>query len=171
MNAQVVESLKGIDAVITVQGGEHDMAGLGRANCLQRGLLVADLPTRITSGSWRTNERMASAKLKPISGRTRVCWILSMEYSMGSSTVMTLRRPSSASSCSPAYNVVDLPEPVGPTTSTSPAGLSSNRWYLRASLRTYPAPAWSWPGLSDGAAGSPRVRHAKRAGSAPADQS
>ena len=49
------------------------------------------------------------------------------EYSIGSSTVITLRWASCARRCKPAYNVVVLPEPVGPTTSISPPGLRSSR--------------------------------------------
>ena len=83
-------------------------------------------PTRITSGSWRSAAFSASAKLVASAPSSRwltmhfLCWC---RNSIGSSIVMMCSsRVALITSISDA-SVVDLPEPVGPVTSTSPRGL------------------------------------------------
>ena len=48
-------------------------------------------PIMITSGSWRSSERMAVANVNPARGRTWVCRMAGNSYSTGSSTVMMFR--------------------------------------------------------------------------------
>ena len=48
-------------------------------------------PTMMTSGSIRTKERSAEAKVSPIPGFTCICSTPSMRTSTGSSTVKMLR--------------------------------------------------------------------------------
>ena len=83
-------------------------------------------PTMITSGSCRRMERSRVAKVSPTCGLTWI-WLMPRSwYSIGSSTVTTLRE-TAFSPVSPVYSVVVLPLPVGPVTSTMPLG-SSNVW-------------------------------------------
>ena len=88
-------------------------------------------PRRITSGSWRSAPRSASAK--PIASWPTSRWLTMQRLwwwrnSIGSSIVMMwsvrVRLISSISEAS----VVDLPEPVGPVTSTRPRGFVVNSW-------------------------------------------
>ena len=76
-------------------------------------------PTMITSGSARTIERSPAANVRPCFAATCSCVRPSISYSTGSSTVMMFFS-GVFSICSAAYSVVDLPEPVGPVTSTAP---------------------------------------------------
>ena len=80
-------------------------------------------PTRITSGSCRKIARKQWAKVFPIEASIGTWMMPFMSYSIGSSVVISL---SSIlfKSLSAEYNVVVLPEPVGPVTSTIPFGLS-----------------------------------------------
>ena len=74
-----------------------------------------------TSGSERRIDRSAAANVSP--ARWLICtWLTPWSrYSTGSSTVMMLI--SAWLICvSAAYSVVDLPEPVGPVTSSAPVG-------------------------------------------------
>ena len=85
-------------------------------------------PTRMTSGSSRSAERSASPK-------PRVCrWIsrwltrhfrLRWTNSIGSSMVRMCPRSDAFLWSIIAASVVDLPEPVGPVTSTTPRGVSA----------------------------------------------
>ena len=84
-------------------------------------------PTMITSGSARSIERSPTSKVTPALGAICICLMPAMRCSTGSSIVRMLRSPS-LSACSAAYSVVDLPEPVGPVTSTAPLG----RWMARS---------------------------------------
>ena len=87
-------------------------------------------PTMITSGSCRRIERSKVAKVSPICGLTWI-WLMPRSwYSIGSSTVTTLR-VMAFSPVSPVYSVVVLPLPVGPVTSTMPLG-SSNVCFSRS---------------------------------------
>ena len=83
-------------------------------------------PTRITSGSWRSAALRASANdgaSAPSSRWLTMQLLCSCMNSIGSSIVMMCSsRVSLISSISEA-SVVDLPEPVGPVTSTRPRGL------------------------------------------------
>jgi hypothetical protein len=74
------------------------------------------------SGSWRRIERSPAAKVSPIFGRTWICPMPDIWYSIGSSTVMMFLS-GEFTRCSEAYSVVDLPEPVGPVTSRMPCEL------------------------------------------------
>ena len=78
----------------------------------------------ITSGSCRRMERSSCANVSPICGFTWIWLMPPSWYSIGSSTVTTLRATEFSAS-SPVYSVVVLPEPVGPVTSTIPFGSSS----------------------------------------------
>ena len=78
-------------------------------------------PTITTSGSERRIERSAAANVSP--ARWLICtWLMpGSRYSTGSSTVMMLI--SGRLICARhAKSVVDLPEPVGPVTSSAPVG-------------------------------------------------
>ena len=88
-------------------------------------------PRRITSGSWRSAPRSASAK--PVASWPISRWLTMQRLwlcrnSIGSSIVMMwsvrVRLISSISEAS----VVDLPEPVGPVTRTRPRGFVVNSW-------------------------------------------
>ena len=80
-------------------------------------------PTRITFGAWRRAARRARAKV-PVSAPTSR-WLMvaawcGCRYSIGSSMVMMWMAFSLFSLLMMAARVVDLPEPVGPVTSTIP---------------------------------------------------
>ena len=82
-------------------------------------------PTRITSGSSRSAER--SASLKPRVSRCTSRWLTrqrldSCTNSIGSSMVMIWSGRLSLQWLTMPASVVDLPEPVGPVTSTRPRG-------------------------------------------------
>ena len=83
-------------------------------------------PSRITSGSWRSTERSTRAKLSSILSFTWIWVTPASRYSIGSSTVTSLRS-SLRSAVSSAYSEVVLPEPVGPVTSSMPLGRSMPR--------------------------------------------
>ena len=82
-------------------------------------------PTMITSGSWRMVLRSASRNAG-VSVPTSRCETVAMwsvnRNSIGSSIVTTWQGRVCAMSWMIAARVVDLPEPVGPVTSTRPAG-------------------------------------------------
>ena len=83
-------------------------------------------PTRITSGSWRSAALSASAKLcasAPSSRWLTMQLLCRCRNSIGSSIVMMCSWRSSLITSIIAASVVDLPEPVGPVTSTKPRGL------------------------------------------------
>ena len=74
-------------------------------------------PRRITSGSWRSAPRRASAKLVasgPISRWLTMQRLCRWRNSIGSSIVMMWSALDSLISSMSAASVVDLPEPVGP---------------------------------------------------------
>ena len=83
-------------------------------------------PTSTTSGSWRSTERSAflnECVSVPISRwltTQLLCWC---RNSIGSSSVMMCSWRSVLILSIIAASVVDLPEPVGPVTSTRPRGL------------------------------------------------
>ena len=89
-------------------------------------------PTMTTSGSERRIDRSADANVSP--ARTLICtWLTpASRYSTGSSTVMTLISGRLMSARQP-YSVVDLPEPVGPVTSSAPVG----SWTISSSSRAH----------------------------------
>ena len=95
------------------------MTGEGGLDGDLRGLVVADLAERTTSGSERRIERSAAAKVRPALGLTCTWLMPGSRYSTGSSTVMTLIS-GLETMFSVAYSVVDLPEPVGPVTRIIP---------------------------------------------------
>src|SRR5579875_2065117 len=119
-------------------------------------------PTRITSGSWRSAARSASAK-RGASGRSSR-WLTRQRLwecrtSIGSSIVrMWSSRVRLISSMS-AASVVVLPEPVGPVTSTMPRGS------LAISRTECGMPSFSSEEMSEGvmrkaALTAPRCRYA-----------
>jgi hypothetical protein len=69
-------------------------------------------PIMITSGSWRTIERSALAKVRSICGLTWIWLMPSIWYSTGSSTVRIFTS-GWLSFESAVYSVVVLPLPVG----------------------------------------------------------
>ena len=82
-------------------------------------------PRRITSGSWRSAPRSASAKLVasgPISRWLTMQRLCRWRNSIGSSMVMMWSSRVRLISSITAASVVDLPEPVGPVTRTRPRG-------------------------------------------------
>ena len=82
-------------------------------------------PRRITSGSWRSAPRSASAKLVasgPISRWLTMQRLWRWRNSIGSSMVMMWSSRVRLISSITAASVVDLPEPVGPVTRTRPRG-------------------------------------------------
>ena len=82
-------------------------------------------PTRITSGSWRSAARSASAKpfaSAPISRWLTMQLLCRCRNSIGSSIVMMWSFRVRLISSIIAASVVDLPEPVGPVTRTRPRG-------------------------------------------------
>ena len=87
-------------------------------------------PIMMMSGSWRTIERSAWAKSRPICGLAWIWLMPSIWYSTGSSTVMILTS-AVLSLLSAVYSVVVLPEPVGPVTSRMPCGCSQHVLELR----------------------------------------
>jgi len=83
-------------------------------------------PTRITSGSWRSAAFSASPKLvasEPSSRWLTMHFLCMWRNSIGSSTVMMCSSREALIRSISEASVVDLPEPVGPVTSTSPRGL------------------------------------------------
>ena len=93
-------------------------------------------PTMITSGSDRTIERRAVAKVSPARRLIWICEMPGSRYSTGSSTVMMLMSGRLISFSAPK-RVVDFPEPVGPVTSSAPVGrrISSDSWCRMSSAR------------------------------------
>ena len=86
-------------------------------------------PTRITSGSWRSAARSASAKSSasaPISRWLTMHFLWRCRNSIGSSIVRMCSSRSLLIMSSIAASVVVLPEPVGPVTRTKPRGLRVN---------------------------------------------
>jgi len=86
-------------------------------------------PTSTTSGSCRST--YLSAFLNPSVSLPTSRWLTTeslcmCRYSIGSSIVMMCRRCSVLILSMIAASVVDLPEPVGPVTSTRPLGLLAN---------------------------------------------
>jgi hypothetical protein len=86
-------------------------------------------PMRMTSGSWRRT--CFSASPKPLVSSPTSRWLTTAilcrcRYSMGSSTDMIWIGLVELMMSMSAARVVDLPEPVGPVTSTSPRGRSAN---------------------------------------------
>jgi len=85
-------------------------------------------PTRMTSGSWRSTRLSAAAKLwvsSPTSRWFTYAFLLRCMNSMGSSSVMMWSGRVALMWSIIAASVVDLPEPVGPVTKTSPRGRSA----------------------------------------------
>ncbi len=95
-------------------------------------------PTMMTSGSWRTNERSAAAKVKPIAGLICAWLTPGMSYSTGSSTVRILR-PGSFRIDKIVASVVVLPLPVGPVMTIMPCGSFSNRLSATSSAGENPS--------------------------------
>ena len=88
-------------------------------------------PTRITSGSWRNAARNASAKVVasgPISRWLTMQVRCQCRNSIGSSIVRMCSCRVRLTWSSSDASVVDLPEPVGPVTSTRPRGLSASSY-------------------------------------------
>ena len=86
-------------------------------------------PTRITSGSWRSAAFRASAKdgaSAPSSRWLTMQRLCECRNSIGSSIVMMCSSRVSLISLISEASVVDLPEPVGPVTSTIPRGFLAN---------------------------------------------
>ena len=82
-------------------------------------------PTRITSGSWRSAAFSASEKdgaSEPSSRWLTMQRLCECRNSIGSSMVMMCSSRVSLISLISEASVVDLPEPVGPVTSTIPRG-------------------------------------------------
>ena len=86
-------------------------------------------PTRMTSGSWRrtclradANEWVSSPTSRWLT--TAILWL--WRNSIGSSTVMMWHGLVALMMSTSDASVVDLPEPVGPVTSTRPRGRSAN---------------------------------------------
>ncbi len=80
-------------------------------------------PTRMTLGAWRRAARRARAKVwvsAPTSRWLMVALTCGCRYSIGSSIVMMWMAFSRLSLLMMAASVVDLPEPVGPVSSTMP---------------------------------------------------
>ena len=80
-------------------------------------------PTRMTLGAWRRAARRARAKVwvsAPTSRWLMVDMLCGCRYSIGSSMVMMWTAFSRLILLMIAASVVDLPEPVGPVTSTIP---------------------------------------------------
>ncbi|CAI8366260.1 MAG: Uncharacterised protein [Hyphomonas sp. TMED17] len=78
-------------------------------------------PTITTSGSCRKMARKVAAKVRPTLWCIWVWLIPGRPYSIGSSSVMTLRSPLFRTD-NAEYKVVVLPEPVGPVTKVMPFG-------------------------------------------------
>src|SRR5437879_10569 len=88
---------------------------------LEHGDPAAVSPTVTTCACERRAARGAGARVSP--ALTLICtWCTpASRYSTGSSTVMMLIS-ARLSSLSAPWSVVDLPEPVGPVTSSAPVG-------------------------------------------------
>ena len=96
-------------------------------------------PTRITSGSSRRAER--SALLKECVCEPTSRWLIrhffgSCTNSIGSSMVNIWWFSRSLTWFTMAARVVDLPEPVGPVTSTSPRGRMASSPKMRGAFRS-----------------------------------
>ena len=86
-------------------------------------------PTRITSGSWRSAAFSAAPKViasEPSSRWLTMHFLCRWRNSIGSSIVMMCSSRVSLMTSIIEASVVDLPEPVGPVTSTSPRGRLAN---------------------------------------------
>ena len=100
-------------------------------------------PTRMTSGSWRSAARSASENdgvSKPTSRWLTMHIRCSCRNSIGSSIVRMCSERVRLTWSISAASVVDLPEPVGPVTRTSPRGLSASpsMCWRKAELRERP---------------------------------
>ena len=95
-------------------------------------------PTIMISGSWRIKERIPSAKCKSTPGLTCIWLKAGSIISMGSSIVQTLTC-SVASCLSVLYNVVVLPEPVGPVTKIMPFGCAVSSCQVSSCLPDKPS--------------------------------
>lgn len=111
-----------------VEGGEDQVPRLGGGDGGGDGLVVAHLPTRITSGSSCRAERgLRQRRAHPAPPRAGGRWpARGVEYSTGSSTVRMWAGRLQLMRWIMAARVVDLPLPVGPVTKISPRGLSAN---------------------------------------------
>ena len=106
-------------------------------------------PTRITSGSWRSAALSAAAKLVASVPSSR--WLITQRLwawtnSIGSSIVTMCSSRVWLISSIIAASEVDLPEPVGPVTSTKPRGRRAS------SCTTGGSPSWSIGVISRGSA-------------------
>ena len=105
-------------------------------------------PTMITSGSWRIELRSASLNVgvSVPTSRCEIAAVLSWKRnSIGSSIVTMCTGSRSESSTIIAARVVDLPEPVGPVTITSPSGLRvSSRTAIGSCSESID---WIWIGM------------------------
>ena len=118
-------------------------------------------PTRITSGSWRRAAFRASPKLcasEPSSRWLTMHFLCPCRNSIGSSIVMMCSSRVLLISSIIAASDVDLPEPVGPVTSTKPRGLARELVHRRRAVRA--RRSRSGRTGSDG-----RPRRSRRAGS------
>ena len=105
-------------------------------------------PTMITSGSWRNEFFSASRKLgvSVPTSRCEMAAVLSWKRNSIGSSMVTMCSGSLSETCEIiAASVVDLPEPVGPVTSTRPSGMAVR------SLMTCGSSSWSmvriWMGM------------------------
>ncbi len=124
-------------------------------------------PTMITSGSARSIERRPTSNVTPALGAICICLTPAIRCSTGSSIVRIERSPSFSTLSAP-YSVVDLPEPVGPVTSTAPLGFAIAR-SKRLQRRRAPSPATPGSGPSRPCRGcaTPRSRRTPAAASPP----
>ena len=96
-------------------------------------------PTRMTSGSWRRTRLSAEANecvSSPISRWLTYAFLLRCMNSIGSSIVMMWTGRVVLMWSTIAASVVDLPEPVGPVTSTRPRGRSARYRHTFGSPRS-----------------------------------
>ena len=117
--------------VLRVQGREDEVAGLGRGQRDRDGLEVAELADEDDVGvlAQHVLERVLEdcACRAPTSRWLTSDFLLPCMNSIGSSTVMMWSARVSLTRSMSAASVVDLPEPVGPVTSTSPRGRVEKR--------------------------------------------
>ena len=113
-----------LGGVARVQGGEHEVAGQRRLDGDVRGLAVADLADHDHVGVGA--QHRAQADVEGDAGLRRDLHLLDAGDALldgvldrEDAAFAVVERRSAR-----AYSVVDLPEPVGPVTSTAPFGLS-----------------------------------------------
>ena len=158
----VDDAVDRLGGVLSVQRGEDEVTCLGGGECRGNGLQVAISPMSITSGSWRNTCFKASPK--PLVSSPTSRWLTTAvlwwwRYSMGSSTDMMWIGLVELMMSMSAASVVDLPEPVGPVTSTRPRRQVCKLAHGSRQAELFRREDLEWDGPEDGTQGVALLEH------------